>query len=129
MVREPSSESPARRPGNRRDCTRCGPPRTVDKLSNMQNTPNSGNLEIEIRLRSTVNSKSNSELQQEILAAAPDLQKELRADAEAAHAPTVEKTQITPEAAFPGAVEAFLITVAISFGMGVAKGFAEGVGE
>ncbi len=95
----------------------------------MQTPPGSENLQIEIRLRSTVNSKSNAELQREVLAAAPELEKELREEVVVIHGPRVEKTEITPEAAFPGAVEAFLVTVAIAFGTGVAKGFAEGAGE
>jgi hypothetical protein len=95
----------------------------------MPTSPSSENLQIEIRLRSTVTSKTNAELQQEILAAAPDLETELRTKAEDIDGPSVEQAEITPEGAFPGAVEAFLITVAIAFGTGVAKGFAEGVGE
>jgi hypothetical protein len=95
----------------------------------MKTLPGSENLQIEIRLRSTVNSKSNAELQREVLAAAPELEKELRAEVEDLHGPRVEKTEITPEAAFPGAVEAFLVTVAIAFAAGVAEGFAEGAGK
>jgi hypothetical protein len=88
-------------------------------------------MQVEIRLRSTVESKTNRQLQQEILSpeARQELERILSSEAESEDVPPIETAEISPERAFPGATEAFLITVAIGFGTGVAIGFSKGAGE